>query len=58
MTKEEFKEARDKLGWDVYEAGKKLGVTFGMIYKYQSGECAISKTVEILISKSLKEIAK
>lgn len=54
MTADEFRAARDRLGWSIHRTARELGRHPSMICRYQAGEIAIPVIVKTLINMKLE----
>lgn len=54
MTPTEFRTARQALGLTVPEMAEALGIHRRTVYKYETGERDIPRTIELLIAKLLE----
>lgn len=54
MSPDEFRQARQKLGWSIHRTSRELGRHPSMICRYQAGEIAIPAIVRTLITMKLE----
>ena len=55
LTKDQFKNIRNQLGYTQAKFSEMLGITIRMITYYESGQRIPSKTVSILAKKTYQE---
>lgn len=49
MTPKQYREAVDRMGWSILEAGRQLGVGARTSQRYAGGETRIPKAVDLLL---------
>lgn len=56
MTAEEFRAAKEKLGWSIHKASHELGRHPSTICRYQAGEVPVPHIVKTLINMKLEAL--